>query len=355
MFRIHALPAGNGDALLLEYGTDSNKHHVLVDGGRSTTSKALIRHLRKYAPSLDLVVVTHVDLDHIGGILNLLAPNSLVRVKEIWFNGFVHLERRQKDHLGERDLLGPVEGEQLSERIVRAGISWNKRLAGRSVVVDDGGVSPRTVEVEGLRLTILSPSWDALEDLKGVWEELVTKEGLVPGAAGPRLDGEDGLPDLLGDEDDLQVLADRPPPKNITKANRSSIALMAEFEERRCLLAGDAAPNVLISSLGLLPDNMRDIHFFKLPHHGSHSNVTKELLEQVRCKRYLFTTDGTGYRNPHPHKEAVARTIVYGGKEPILLFNYACDTTKSWARQPDDNAFPYTVKYGNDGLLPEQV
>ena len=33
VFLLHVLPGGNGDALVLEYGTDGDTHRVLIDGG----------------------------------------------------------------------------------------------------------------------------------------------------------------------------------------------------------------------------------------------------------------------------------------------------------------------------------
>lgn len=355
MFRIHALPAGNGDALLLEYGTTGEKHHVLVDGGRSTMSASLIQHLEKHAPVLDLVVVTHVDLDHICGIIDLLAPGSPIAVEEIWFNGFVHLTPKPKDHLAKPDLLGPVEGEQLSERIVKRRIPWNERFGRDSIVVPDGNAKLPEKHVAGLKLTVLAPTWKALGDLQDVWEALVVGEGLVRDATGPRRDGDDEFLDMLGEEDDLEALADRVPPKKMTPANRSSIALLAEYDGRRCLLGGDADPEIVVASLKRLSAGPYEVHLFKLPHHGSHTNVTKDLITQVRCKKYLFTTNGTGYKNPHPHKEAVARTIVYGGSNPTLLFNYDCATTKDWKNQAENDAHPFAVTYGNHGLLSESV
>ena len=354
MFNIHALPAGNGDALLLEYGTAAEKHHILVDGGWSTFAPGLVACLKKHAPILDLLVVTHVDLDHIGGILGVLAASSGIKVKEVWFNGFVHLTPRPVDHLSEADLLGPQEGEQLTELIVKRKIPWNAKFNRGSVVVPAAGELP-TKFVSDLKLTLLSPTWDSLSPLKDIWQELVKGEGLVPDSLGPRLDSDDAPSDLLGDEDDLEKLADRKPPKSITPANRSSIALLAEYDGRRCLLAGDAAPDVLVSSLKRLAPEQRQLHLFKVPHHGSHSNVTVDLVEQARCPRYLFTTDGTGYSNPHPHREAVARAVVYGGPNAKLLFNYDCLTTKGWKKEPADTPFHYTAAYGSKGLFSTKI
>lgn len=351
MFTVHALPAGNGDSLLLEYGSATEKHHILVDGGRSAFSKELIAYLEEHAPVLDLVVVTHVDLDHIGGVLDLLDEACPIEIKEIWFNGYVHLKPRAVDQLGAKDLLGPVEGEELSRRIIERGIPWNTQFSSGSVVIPDTGPVPEKT-IARMKLTVLAPSWETLGALEPIWEPLVKGEGLVPNDLGPRHDDDDKPSDLLGEEDDLQTLADRPPPTRMTEANASSIALLAEYDDRRCLLAGDAAPTVMVSSLKRLSPMPYPVNLFKLPHHGSHGNVTSDLVQQVKCGKYLFTTNGTGYSNPHPHKEAVARVLVYGGRDPMLLFNYDCKTTRRWKTQ---DTIPCTVKYGTDGLLSEPV
>src|SRR5690606_39540676 len=96
MFRIDLLPAEYGDALGIEYGSGAAPHRVLIDCGTS----AVFPRIRDRILSLpvedrhfELLVVTHVDLDHIGGVLALLNEREALQVSfgEIWFNGFVHL------------------------------------------------------------------------------------------------------------------------------------------------------------------------------------------------------------------------------------------------------------------------
>jgi hypothetical protein len=65
--------ASDGDCLLL---TSSDGHRALIDGGRSETfqkhTSPALRTLAEADEALDLVVVSHIDADHISGILWLM-------------------------------------------------------------------------------------------------------------------------------------------------------------------------------------------------------------------------------------------------------------------------------------------
>ena len=47
------------------------------------------------------------------------------------------------------------------------------------------------------------------------------------------------------------------------------------------------------------------------PHHGSHGTHSVELMQEIRAKRFLISTDGS--RHKHPHIESIARTVKHGG------------------------------------------
>jgi competence protein ComEC len=65
------LDVGQGDAILIE---SPDGHRVLVDGGPAAPpiASALGRNLPFYDRRIDLVVVTHPDVDHLGGLLEVL-------------------------------------------------------------------------------------------------------------------------------------------------------------------------------------------------------------------------------------------------------------------------------------------
>lgn len=68
--RIHFLDVGQGDSILIQ---SPNGNHVLIDGGPDT---GVVRELGHYLPfvkpSLQLVLATHYDTDHVGGLLSVL-------------------------------------------------------------------------------------------------------------------------------------------------------------------------------------------------------------------------------------------------------------------------------------------
>src|SRR5688500_5215439 len=90
------LPASEGDAVWVRWGDDLS-HQLLVDMGKASTGTAIRARLERLAVtdrSFELLVVTHIDGDHIGGVLSgLVEAPSLAGLtfEDIWFNGWPHL------------------------------------------------------------------------------------------------------------------------------------------------------------------------------------------------------------------------------------------------------------------------
>lgn len=91
MLSIEMLPVEHGDSLLVTYGDPDAPHHVLIDGGpyfvyRDSTfleRKTLLHRAQTPAEQgnqLKLVVVIHIDADHIEGIVKLFG-NPLARLR----------------------------------------------------------------------------------------------------------------------------------------------------------------------------------------------------------------------------------------------------------------------------------
>ena len=86
----------------------------------------------------ELLIVTHIDGDHIEGALGLLDAEELgVTFDDVWFNGFRHLPDSPLESLG------PVEGELLTDVIVRRNLPWNAAFDGGPVVAPTEGELPR--------------------------------------------------------------------------------------------------------------------------------------------------------------------------------------------------------------------
>ncbi len=324
MIRVEALPAEDGDCLWLEWpDAEGATHRMLVDGGRGTPRQLppglAARLARQPAGSraFDLLVCTHIDVDHIGGLLALADdPPPGFRAADVWFNGRRHL-----------DLLGPAQGDALSGSLSRHSAPWNQAFGGSAVVIPPGG-EPPVAELPGLRITLLSPTRAQLATLARSWPQVVAEAEAGPGAARPAADV---LRREAADRDvELHRLAARPYTPDGSAANGSSIAFLAEDGGGgRVLLAADASAEVLAASLRKLAAAGRyRVDLCKVPHHGSRHNTSPELLSLLDCEHWLLSTSGR--QHGHPNREAMAR-ILCRPQQATAWFNYLSPTTEEYA------------------------
>lgn len=69
------LDVGQGDAALL---SDGNGFDVLIDGGKKSATGAVVEALRQQGiTELDVVVATHPDADHVGGLIGVFQTSDL--------------------------------------------------------------------------------------------------------------------------------------------------------------------------------------------------------------------------------------------------------------------------------------
>jgi beta-lactamase superfamily II metal-dependent hydrolase len=354
VLRIEMLPAAQGDALWIEYGSSTDVRRVLIDAGVRATYpavKARAEQLPAGERRFELLVITHVDSDHIGGAPKLLDDHDLgLEADDVWFNAWRHFP-------GVADMLGPVEGEIVSAELDGLGWSWNAAFGGKAVVVPDDGDLPSHTLPGGLKLTLLSPTPAGLTRLKDEWKKVVEAAGLSPGVQDERLEEaaeRRGVADLLGDGIDVDALAHEPLQGDRAPANGSTIAFLAEHDGTSCLFTGDSHPDVLEAGLRRLCRERQlerlPVTALKVPHHGSKHNVSLAALELVQTDRYLFSTNGN--QTHHPDLQGVARTIV-SSSDATLSFNYRVETTEPWNDPRLQTRHRYRAEYGDAGLVVE--
>ncbi len=340
IFRIDMLPAREGDCLWIEYGDQARPRRMLIDGGRKLAWKTLKPRFAALPPDqrkFELLMLSHVDADHIEGLLELVKdPDLPVSFKDVWFNGHRHLERVES--------LGAKQGEDFTKGIKDKGWNWNAEFNGKSVVIPDSGELPVKTLADGMRLTLLSPTWDKLEKLEPVWTQELTKAGLL-GAEAPDIDspGVESLGALTADE--IEEAAGSVFERDRSAANGSSICVLAEFDGRKAVFTGDAHAELMAASLSKLRQNGHPIALdaFKLSHHGSHGTHSVEVMKQIRSKRFLVSTDGSHHK--HPHIESLARTVKHADGGIDLVFNYKSALTSKWDIKGLKNRFGYTTLY----------
>ena len=348
-FRLTAFPARDGDCLLLSYGS-SPARHVLVDGGRPSTYPLLRPALRSIVEAkerLELLVLTHIDADHIEGLLPLIADDELgLEISEIWFNGY--------NQLFDFERLGFAQADALSEALRVRKIKPNERFGGGVLMISEKGPLPRIELDGGMSITILSPDRARLDKLRAGWAmwrgtEKGDRHSETVGVAGLETLGRKPMPGFI----DVDLVAGGKEMIDTETPNGSSIAFIAEYGGRKALLAADAHPTLLTESVSRFAGGnavLRRFHLVKVSHHGSIGNTTRALIEGLDCDRFLFSTDGSRHRHPDP--ETTAKILKFSNSHPKeLIFNYGTERTLPWDDAKLRATWDYTCRFGTEGLI----
>lgn len=355
-FRVEMLPALHGDCIWIEYGRPGEIHYLLIDGGPIQAYGALQSRLERVDADkrlLELLVITHVDADHIEGAIKLLNhPELKVRFGDVWFNGWPQLEKAIPKaaavSAGASNERGPTHGEYLALRIAKHGAPWNRWFGGRAIHVapEARGLPMLTLE-GGMQVTLLGPMPAKLEELRTEWDRVARSIGARPGDAAAysaKLDAAGRYRGVAAESapvpsDDVERLAPRLDP---SIANGSSIALLLEFEGRRCALLGDAHTRETEVALRVAArdrgESVLRLDAMKVSHHGSVNNISDSLLASVDCAHYLISSDGS--KHGHPDAAAI-ECIVRGARRPHLVFNYRSKQTQPWAEPARQEAMNY--------------
>lgn len=313
MLILEALRAKFGDALLLHFGTKSKPLLAVIDGGPpGVWADALeprlheIRKQRRLAGGkpldIDLAMVSHIDRDHIAGILEMVQGMKELRdarqpvpwrIKRFWHNSFDDLLDNDDVTVGASasgmsaaslgGLLRPEgslilasvsEGRDLRNLLDALKLAGNPPFGG----LVRAGEEP--VELGNLGLRIVAPSEKNLLALQRDWNRHV-REILE------RKDEESRA--------EAAAFVDR------SVYNLSSIVILAEADGKRILLTGDGRGDHTLEGLeeaGLMDEEGRiEVDVLKMPHHGSERNVDSAYFERIRAKHYVISADGK-FDNP---------------------------------------------------------
>lgn len=348
MYNVHLLPAGFGDSILIEYGKDE-PNYILIDSGPYHEFKDVMDGIKLVAPNLteiELLVVTHVDIDHIDGIVVMLnQPTLPFKIKQVWFNGRNELQKVD-------DTLGSLQGEYLGLLIDRLNIPHNKPFANQICVVTDPDNPPLVKLKGGMEIRLLNPGVEALKKLIPVWDEELEKFGADVDFAS-RLEDDhryDEVDDILGDLT-IEQMQEMVIKGDDSEANGSSIAFLGTYEGKTCLFAGDAFTDYLLPAIDVMlqesgEDRLR-LDAWKLAHHGSKKSTLDALMEKIDCQHILISSDGKRYK--HPDKACIAKLLKYNGPDLNLYFNFSTTFTTFWDDVDLKDEYSYTPHYPDAG------
>ena len=337
LFTLEAVEAKHGDALLLHYGEPGDPKIILIDGGPSGvwggTLRNRIEAIRDArgideSQPLRMVMVSHIDDDHITGIIELTkdmlradqdGATRPFRITTLWHNSFDDLVQEVKitetmaasgadvatmkaaeaafgmDGSGPR--LSPQsiqamaaeaqaviasvkQGRDLRNNAAALGLKVNTGFK-RTVIAPKTGATVRDMG-SGLSFTVIGPHQAQLDALQNEWAkgiDQLKKQGKLTPASTEAFAAE-----LL----------------EKTATNLSSIVVLAEAGGRTMLLTGDGRSDFIVDGLQaakLLHGGRIHVDLLKVPHHGSVRNFNQRFFEQVTADHYVISANGK-FDNP---------------------------------------------------------
>lgn len=363
--RVRVFQAGKGDCLLLESPAGTR---VLIDGGLAGAFRDHVAERLSDMQHLDLVVVSHIDQDHIAGILALMDDMVAWRVHDyhlsqgnthhprpespeppavagVWHNAFGEQIGKNAGDIGEhvvvnaqltgsagnysaaangnglpplaevyRDLATSIrEGLQLNRRLGsrQLGIPVNSPTNGTLMMVDN---IANPITVGDLTFKVIGPFATDLKRLRREWNAWLrnNKKTLRELRKEARknedlLDFDEGAALRRA----LTILATTLGDRNrVTTPNLASLMLTAEVAGRTLLLTGDGHGDDILRGLRRRDfiRGSRGFHvdLLKVQHHGSEHNLDADFCRWVTADHYLFCSNGS-HHNPDL---AVLETII---------------------------------------------
>jgi beta-lactamase superfamily II metal-dependent hydrolase len=343
--------AGSGDCILI---TSSNgKTRILADAGQPSPYKKYI------APSLadvniDVLYVSHIDEDHIGGVVALLdnavawrvfdhmkkagrpwkqpATPKPPKIGRIWHNAFLETieasnavkidptsltsslasdaNRLAALHAASGDpaaLEAAEEFRMLALSVKQAiEVSWRIQKDQLDIPLNPefGGnlmiwrKKNKPIEVGKFKITVLGPTAEQLDLLRREdWTDYLSdkkKKASVEKAKKEHLEDINDLASSTG----IAFGGSQ----TVTPPNVASLVLLLEEGGKRILLTGDADDADMLTQFeksGLAAEGEPlEVDVLKVPHHGADNSYSDEFAEKIRARHYVFCGDVGKHGNP---------------------------------------------------------
>ncbi|OGM19320.1 hypothetical protein A2955_05090 [Candidatus Woesebacteria bacterium RIFCSPLOWO2_01_FULL_37_19] len=243
--RLIACDVGQGDAIL----AISGKTQILIDGGpNSRVIKCLDRYIPFWDRKIEVVMLTHPQLDHYKGLIDVVKRYSVVNF-----------------------ITSGLDSSSQEFQVLKS------QVGGRGIGVVNAR-SGTKVRVGMIYLDILWPS-----------------SAFSASESKPN-DVKEGNTASVEETNDLGVFTSKRDP------NDFSVVAIMSFKGFDALLTGDISPdqeNQIITA-GLA----KDVNYIKVPHHGSKNGLTKQMLDATSPEVAVISS-GKNNSYGHPHAEVL--------------------------------------------------
>ncbi|CAC9974434.1 ComEC/Rec2 family competence protein [Flavobacterium panici] len=300
MINIDFLDAGCADAIHIYFtGNDKKPHNIIIDGGsekgdlyESGLRKRIDEIVNIKKEIIDIWIITHIDDDHIGGILRLLKDTELLETVDLsrttfWFN---YSNWDYDSGMRTNNLKNVKQGITLRNYLIE-----NSNI--RENITDDD-----IIDLWGAKVNILSPDNKKYNALLKVWqnEEIKIRVSETSSLKSNRKN------DYNTKIEDFDISKEV---KDASIENGSSIAFILEFNGESILFSADSHSDTLNNSIkSICKDQKLKLKYMQIPHHGSRYNISSSLLKIIDCEDYIISADGFN-RSNLPNKESLVKVL----------------------------------------------
>ena len=270
MLEVYTYNAGKGDCIRLRF---AEKHNIFIDTGVMSFAcrfKAICDEIIKDGEILDALILTHVDDDHIGGILGNLRKSSYKCLfNEVWMN-------HEGSYSDADRQLSVQQNNEVYAKLIQRGV--------RTLPMMKGTVK----EVAGAKIETIWPLSTASES-----QVIVRQDTMLSRHSDYRYS--------------LKYLSNKPITKrDRSQNNKNSIIFTFSYDNHKLLFTGDAWAEDVVKAKG-------KYDLIKLPHHGSVRNISEEYAKTISANKFLICTDGEA----HPDKQTIAKLEKWYGEITI--------------------------------------
>lgn len=400
---IKVYPASNGESILIKC-KGKNKTNILVDCGYVSTYNNYIRNdlieLKKHNEKIDLLILTHIDNDHINGARNLISDyisNEICEISEIWYNDYFSIYNIESNNeeicktefnlfkllkddtypfdpneIGEKSISfksANILVDYLEKDIIKKRL--NKSFE-NAVFVDDKSKVKKVIRNNEVEIIVLGPTKEILLELLNDWRNYLISIGFKKEIAKSdeiakafelfyvnkmEESQEENCFDkecsVNSTNDELREYLDFDI-KDKKVENRSSIAFILKFYDKHLLFLGDSSPIDYEEALSFVLKNKKvNFELVKVAHHGSKYNTSKKLFEMIKSKRYVISTNSSVFN--HPDLETISKIAIRQEEEKEFYFNYRIPKVEEFFKTYNLQNDKCRVSYGNDSLLGENI
>lgn len=315
---IDMLDVGKGDSYVVELHDESGqKFAFVVDGGTMEGSDALISHVRKYHNNqINLVICTHPDTDHIGGLISLFEN---CKIQHLFLNDprdimpeATLLQRARNNLTPEEVDVFKSAFERIDELKAQAGYQGTQHHP-----TTYASSEPRFVW-GGWSVYILGPSENLFRD---IWlNEDVVRDWF----------SSDVIDNLVSSQSNVSVLDD--PSIDTKPVNNSSVILLIEGYGRKYLFTGDAGKRALRDAMAVR--DISGLTWFDVPHHGSRRNLDTQIINHLAPQIAYISSPGT---TKHPRK-TIIRALQKAGTAVYSTCKHGSICQGDWQSRPNFSA-----------------